>query len=163
MYGCILTVGRSLITQTEEGLASYRRQKAERFGSWCTVASFKLARVSSCTKRWKFGSRRCHTHWFSDFAFRAHLKGEDYVNPCELNHVATYTSRSTHAHARLLFLCGRSIWVYCTQLYMLDKDFTVRSHEFNLAHCLSRLALNLRFQGSVSWASLCSAGIAHSD
>ena len=51
MYGCILTVGKRLIAQTEEGLASYRRPKAQRFGSWCTVASFKLARVSSCRQR----------------------------------------------------------------------------------------------------------------
>ena len=182
MYGCILKVGNNLITQTEEGLAAYRRPKAQRFGSWCTVASFKLARVtrprrrvSSCrgraclvstpthTKKWKFGSRCCHTHWFSDFAFRAQLKGQDYVDPCELTHVATFTSRSTHAHVRLFLLCGRSTWVYCRQLYILDKHCTVRSHGFNLAHCLSRLARNPRFQGAVSWASLCPAGIAHSD
>ena len=177
MYGCILTVGKRLIAQTEEGLTSYRRPKAQRFGSWCTVASFKLARVSSCRqrkglprinahthkKKWKFGSRCCHTHWFSDFAFRAQLKGQDYVDPCELTHVATFTSRSTHAHVRLFLLCGRSTWVYCRQLYILDKHCTVRSHGFNLAHCLSRLARNPRFQGAVSWASLCPAGIAHSD
>ena len=163
MYGCILTVGKRLIAQTEEGFASYRRPKAQRFGSWCTVASFKLARVSSCTKRWKFGSRCCHTHWFSDFAFRAQLKGQDYVDPCELTHVATFTSRSTHAHVRLFLLCGRSTWVYCRPLYILDKHCKVRSHGFNLAHCLSRLARNPRFQGAVSWASLCPAGIAHSD
>ena len=122
-----------------------------------------LVSTPTHTKKWKFGSRCCHTHWFSDFAFRAQLKGQDYVDPCELTHVATFTSRSTHAHVRLFLLCGRSTWVYCRQLYILDKHCTVRSHGFNLAHCLSRLARNPRFQGAVSWASLCPAGIAHSD
>ena len=51
VYSCILTVGKSLITQTEEGLAAYRRPKAQRFGSWCTVASFKLARVTRPRRR----------------------------------------------------------------------------------------------------------------
>ena len=60
MYGCILTIGKRLIAQTEEGLTSYRRPKAQRFGSWCTVASFKLARVSSC--RQKKGLPRINAH-----------------------------------------------------------------------------------------------------
>ena len=143
VYSRILQVGTCLIMQTEEGLASYQRPHTQ--------------------KKWKFGSRCCHTHWFSDFAFRAQLKGQDYVDPCELTHVATFTSRSTHAHVRLFLLCGRSTWVYCRPLYILDKHCKVRSHGFNLAHCLSRLARNPRFQGAVSWASLCPAGIAHSD
>ena len=67
-----------------------------------------LVSTPTHTKRWKFGSRCCHTHWFSDFAFRAQLKGEDYVDPCELPHVATSTSRSTHAHVRIILSYGRS-------------------------------------------------------
>ena len=61
-----------------------------------------LVSTPTHTKRWKFGSRCCHTHWFSDFAFRTQLKGEDCVDPCELTHVATSTSRSTHAHVRII-------------------------------------------------------------
>ena len=62
VYSCILTVGKSLITQTEEGLAAYRRPKAQRFGSWCTVASFKLARVSSSRQRKGLPRINAHTH-----------------------------------------------------------------------------------------------------
>ena len=106
--------------QKIEGLASQRRPQAQRLLSWCTVASLQLAKVSS--RRRRKGSSRIVAHTqkksnrqtlppyskFSDFAFRAQLNGKDYVDPCELTHAATSTSRSTHAHVRIILSYDRS-------------------------------------------------------
>ena len=46
VYSCIPEVGTWFCMQTEEGFASFRRPQAQRFRSWCAVASFKLAHVS---------------------------------------------------------------------------------------------------------------------
>ena len=50
----------SLTVETEEGLAVERRPQAQRLGSWCTVASLKLAHGSACRQR--KGSPRFDAH-----------------------------------------------------------------------------------------------------
>ena len=110
----------------------------------------RLVSTPTHTKRTKVRQPLLPDSWFSDFAFRAQLNGKDYVDPCELTHVAPSTSRSTHAHVRIILSYGRSAKYIEYFMSYVKKGLEIRTHRFSFRYVVD----DSSFQAAISLAHM---------